>query len=164
MHVCTTYSAMGLPGGSDGRVCLQCRRPGLSPWVGKIPWRKEWLPTPVFLCGGAPGQRSVAGCSSQGCKEPDATEGLTPSYRTASGCHFVIKHSNLSTLKHIAFVGKDHKQPRVAGGPAAPRAGGLHLPPVSHSRRGLQSPECLGPRNAEKGLGSFSTFPQPGLH
>ena len=27
---------------------LQCRRPGFDPWVGKIPWRKERLPTPVF--------------------------------------------------------------------------------------------------------------------
>ena len=28
-----------------------CRRPRLSSWVGKIPWRLEWLPTPVFLPG-----------------------------------------------------------------------------------------------------------------
>ena len=32
-------------------LCLQCRRPGFNPWVGKIPWGKEWLPTPVFLPG-----------------------------------------------------------------------------------------------------------------
>ena len=31
------------------RICLQCRRPGFDPWVGKIPWRREWQPTPVFL-------------------------------------------------------------------------------------------------------------------
>ena len=31
------------------RICLQCWRPGFNPWVGKIPWRKEWVPTPVFL-------------------------------------------------------------------------------------------------------------------
>ena len=30
------------------RICLQCRRPGFDPWVGKIPWRRERLPTPVF--------------------------------------------------------------------------------------------------------------------
>ena len=30
-------------------VCLQCRGPGFDPWFGKIPWRKEWLPTPVFF-------------------------------------------------------------------------------------------------------------------
>ena len=40
------------PGGSDGKsVCLQCRRPGFNPWFGKIPWRRERLPTPVFRPG-----------------------------------------------------------------------------------------------------------------
>ena len=38
----------GFPCGSDGRVCLQCRRPGFDPWAGNIPWRREWLPTSVF--------------------------------------------------------------------------------------------------------------------
>ena len=33
------------------RIHLQCRRPGFDPWVGKIPWRKERLPTPVFWPG-----------------------------------------------------------------------------------------------------------------
>ena len=30
------------------RICLQCGRPGFNPWVGKSPWRRERLPTPVF--------------------------------------------------------------------------------------------------------------------
>jgi len=30
-------------------VCLKCGRPGFNPWVGKISWRREWQPTPVFL-------------------------------------------------------------------------------------------------------------------
>ena len=33
------------------RICLQCGRPGFNPWVGKIPWRRERLPTPVFWPG-----------------------------------------------------------------------------------------------------------------
>ena len=37
------------PHGSDGSVCLQCQRPGFDPWVRKIPWRRKWQPTPVFL-------------------------------------------------------------------------------------------------------------------
>ena len=32
-------------------MCLQYRRPGFNPWVRNIPWRREWLPTPVFLPG-----------------------------------------------------------------------------------------------------------------
>ena len=30
-------------------VCLQCRRPMFNPWVGKIPWKREYIPIPVFL-------------------------------------------------------------------------------------------------------------------
>ena len=33
------------------RICLQCGTPGSNPWVGKIPWRREQLPTPVFWTG-----------------------------------------------------------------------------------------------------------------
>ena len=40
--------------------CLQCKRPRLNPWVGKIPWRREWPPTPVFLPGESLGQRNLA--------------------------------------------------------------------------------------------------------
>ena len=36
------------------RIRLQCGRSGLDPWVGKIPWRKAWKPTPVFLPGESP--------------------------------------------------------------------------------------------------------------
>ena len=43
---------LGFPCGSAWqRICLQCRRPGFDPWVGKIPWRRERLPTPVFWPG-----------------------------------------------------------------------------------------------------------------
>ena len=40
------------------------------------PWRREWLPTPVFLPGASDGQRSLAGYSPWGCREPDTTEQL----------------------------------------------------------------------------------------
>ena len=39
-----------------------------------IPWRRKWLPTPVFLPGEFRGQRSLTGCSPWGCKESDMTE------------------------------------------------------------------------------------------
>ena len=37
-------------------------------WVGKIPWRTEWLPTSVFLPGESHGKRSLVGYSPQGCR------------------------------------------------------------------------------------------------
>ena len=51
---------------------------GFDPWVGKIPWRREWLPTPVFLPGEFHRQRSLMGYSPPwGLKELDRTEKLT---------------------------------------------------------------------------------------
>ena len=41
-------------------ICLQCGRPGFNPWVRKIPWRREWQPTPVFLPGESHGQSWVS--------------------------------------------------------------------------------------------------------
>ena len=46
----------------------QCRRRGFDPWVGKIPWRRKWQPTPIFLPGKSHGQRSLVGYSPQGPK------------------------------------------------------------------------------------------------
>ena len=47
----------------------------MDSWVGKIPRRREWLPTPVFWPGEFHGQRSLAG--PWGCKESDTNEQLT---------------------------------------------------------------------------------------
>ena len=44
----------------------ECKRSGFNPWVRKIPWRRAWQPTPVFLPGESLGQRSLAGYSPQG--------------------------------------------------------------------------------------------------
>jgi len=67
------YESTVASGGSDGKDCLQCRRPGFVPWVGKIPWRRKWLPTPVFLPGESHGQRNLVGYSPCGHKESDMT-------------------------------------------------------------------------------------------
>jgi len=62
----------GFPGGSVVKN-LPARR-GFDPWVGKIPWRRAWQPTPVFLPGEAIGQRNLAGYSPRGHKESDTAE------------------------------------------------------------------------------------------
>ena len=46
---------------------------GFDPWVGKIPWKRKWQPTPVFLPGKSHGQWSLAGCSLWGYKELNTT-------------------------------------------------------------------------------------------
>ena len=50
------------------------KRWGFDPWVGKIPWRRAWQPTPVFLPKESHKQRSLACYSPWGHKEPDMTE------------------------------------------------------------------------------------------
>ena len=51
-------------------------------WVRKIPWRRKWQPTPVFLPGESHGWRSLVGYSPWGRKESDTTERLHPEPRT----------------------------------------------------------------------------------
>ena len=66
------------PGGAGGKEpTCQCRRHkryGFNPWVGKIPWKLAWQPTPVFLPGKSHKQRSLAGYNSWGHKKSDMTE------------------------------------------------------------------------------------------
>ena len=53
------------------------QRPGFSPGVGKIPWRRKWHPTPLFLPGEFQGQRSLAAAVHGVTKSWDMTERLT---------------------------------------------------------------------------------------
>ena len=72
------YMREGFPGGASGKeLTCQCRRHkgcGLNPSVKKIPWRRAWQPTLVFLPGESHGQRSLAGYSPLGHKESDTNE------------------------------------------------------------------------------------------
>ena len=59
----------GLPRSLSGKEsACQCRKCKFDPWVGKIPWRRKWLPAPVFLPGKSHGQRSLAGYSPRDLK------------------------------------------------------------------------------------------------
>ena len=56
----------GFPAGSNIKesamqIVCNAGRPGFTPWVGRIPWRRKWQPTPVFLPGEFHGQRSLVG-------------------------------------------------------------------------------------------------------
>ena len=64
-----------VPGGvRDKELSCQCRRQ--DSWVGKIPGKRAWQPSPVFLPGKSHGQRSLVGDSLWGPKESDTTEWL----------------------------------------------------------------------------------------
>ena len=64
-------------------------------WVGKIPWRRKWQPTPVFLPG-----RSLEGYSPWGHKELDTTEQLT---------HTHIQHYWVQTISRTRRPSRSHK-------------------------------------------------------
>ena len=57
--------------------CRRCKRCRFDPWVRKIPWRRKWQPTPVFLPGKFHGQRSLAGYSPWSHKESHTAEQLS---------------------------------------------------------------------------------------
>ena len=66
--------------GSDGKECAwnaYSYWPRFDPWVGKIPWRRKWLPNPLFLPGEFDGQRSLEVYSPWSHKESNMTEQLT---------------------------------------------------------------------------------------
>ena len=52
----TNPASRGFPGGTSGKEpACQCWRCRFNPWVRKIPWRRAWQPTLVFLPGESPG-------------------------------------------------------------------------------------------------------------
>ena len=84
-------------------VCLQCRRPGFDPQVGKIPWRRKWQPTLVFLPGEFHGQRSLAGYSPWGCKELDTTEWLTQLGQWFFNRRIVLSRKAFEYVSHFFY-------------------------------------------------------------
>ena len=61
---------------------MRHKRHGFNPWVGKIPWRWEQQPTPVFLPEESHGQKSLPGYSPRGRKESDMTKATNPIHST----------------------------------------------------------------------------------
>ena len=84
------------------KECL-CRRPRFYPWVRKIPWPREWLPTPVFLLEESHGQRSLVVYSSKGLKELDTTEQFC---RLHSLLIFFLLRSQFCIQETTVFISK----------------------------------------------------------
>ena len=97
-HAC--YGYLMLPGWLSGKepIC-QCRRRGFDPWVGKIPWRRKWQPTPVFLPGKSHGQRSLAGYSPWGSKELSTAKWRSARARTHARAH-THTHTHTCRFSH----------------------------------------------------------------
>ena len=85
--------------------CRRCKRCRFSPWVGKIPWKRKWQHTPVFLPGKFHGQRSLVGYSPRDHKESDMMEQLSTHICITENSDwykaFVIIMLQTSTLKSL---------------------------------------------------------------
>ena len=100
-----THLLWGFPGGSDGQEsACQCRRPGFEPWIRKIPWRRKWQSTLVFLPGEFHGQ-SLVGYSPRGHRIEH--NWMTDTFnQEIIFPHLIIQHPpwNLSLWWKIAFA------------------------------------------------------------
>ena len=95
------------PDGSDGKsVCLRSRRPRFDPWVVKIPWKREWQPTPVLLRGELHGQRSLLGKSpwSHGLEHDWVTNTFTSCLWADLFISIQNLQSNLSLIRFLLWT------------------------------------------------------------
>ena len=107
-----TYSIMqqsGLPRQFSGKEsACQCRRCGFYPCVGKIPWRRKWQSTLVFLPGKSHGERSLVGYSPWNHKNVrrDLATKQQQQNVTIKEMNQICKNEHLATHFTISEVGK----------------------------------------------------------
>ena len=94
------------------RIRLQCRRPGFNPWVGKIPWRRDRLPTPGFLGfpSGSAGKESACNAGELG-----SILGLGRSPREEKG--YPLQYSGLENSMDCIVHGVAKNRTRLSGFP-----------------------------------------------
>ena len=80
--------------------CKRQKRHSFDLWVGMIPWRRKWQPTPVFLPGESHEQRSLAGYCPWDHKESDTTEHTHTHTHTHTD---LIDHCLFCVLTAISF-------------------------------------------------------------
>ena len=94
-------SWIGFPGGTHGKEpacqCRRWKRHRFNLWVGKIPWRRTWQPTPVFLPGESPGTEEPGGLQSTGLQSQTRLKRLNAHTRRRT--HFIQAISHDYTKK-----------------------------------------------------------------
>ena len=146
---------MGLPWRLSGKEpACQSRRLRFDPWVGKIPWRRKWQPTPVHLPGKSHGQRSLVGYSPQGHKESDTTEQLTSNKarkdtRTGWSCISLSQGTPGPQSSITGLQAPGHSLPPLLGCDSHPQGGLMVLQGCWRARHLLHVP-CCGARSTRK--------------
>ena len=102
---------MGLPRWLSGKeFTFQCRRGrkcGFDPWVGKITWRRQWQPTPVFLPGESHGQRKPNGLQSVGSQR------VRHDWATECACASIPTKNDLMetvSVRKAVLYGTEHQR------------------------------------------------------
>ena len=97
------YPKVQFPGGTSGKEpawkCRERKRCGFYPWVEENPWRRSWQPTPVFLPGESHGERTLVGCSPNGCRVGHDWSDLACAHMT-----FVISEVTVFYLQVFFFL------------------------------------------------------------
>ena len=99
----------------------QCRRHSFDPWVRKIPWRRAWQPTSVFLPGEAPGQRSLTDHGPQGQEQEEKRlpKGKTQTHKVErllrTGCILLYAKYTYGPLNYVTPFGKIPMEVGAAG-------------------------------------------------
>ena len=116
---------------SSKESTCQSRRCGFSPWIGKIPWRRKWHLSPVFLPEKSHGQRSLVGYIPGGCKERGITEHTRTHTITSKSPHSEARRypgqKNTLVCQEMFGVAPCHvvtrglETPKDIGGRALPR-------------------------------------------
>ena len=118
---------------SGKESACQCQRHRFDPWVGKIHWRREWQPTPVFLPGESPGQRKPGRLQSMGWQ--------------------TVRHDQARPLAHT------HPGQVLTLGTLISRVEEQEDPRPSRGRTGAATVPMQGPRGP--GPGAYSTGKHP---
>ena len=98
-----------------------------DPWVGKIPCRRAWQPTPVFLPGQSHGQRSLEGPSPRGHKESDPTGATEPACMQPVQHNLRLFRSDLETVPIIKENAGNANQRMLGARDSGAQTKGLHL-------------------------------------
>ena len=132
------------------------RRHRFDPWVGKIPWRRKWQPTPVFWPRKSHGQRNLVGYSPLGHKELDMTvhirahspflvQMVGPHLPCSLWCRHILNTTTFSPSVLHSITAVPEQPPDVLNGGRMPR----------WHHRSLASPgkalDCCAPCRADSG-------------
>ena len=86
-------------------LAMAQRRHGfVDPWIKKIPWKRKWQPTPVFLTGKSHEQRAQVGYSPWGHKELDMTERMHTHAHTKTSSAITIRKLTVGKRKNLLFL------------------------------------------------------------